>query len=105
MTRSPGPGQLAHLFQELDDLVLDRHVEPGGRLVGDQQFAAAGDGHGDHHPLRHAAGELVRVGAHPPLRVGDVDGAQQVDRPPQRLPLAEPACGTQHLRDLRRPTG
>jgi len=32
------------------------------RLVGDEERGAAGEGHRDHHPLPHAAGELVRVG-------------------------------------------
>ena len=37
------------------DLRLDRDVERRGRLVGDQQLRAAGERHGDHHALAHAA--------------------------------------------------
>ena len=36
-------------------LRLHRDVERGGRLVGDQQLRAAGERHGDHHPLPLAA--------------------------------------------------
>ncbi len=45
------------------DLPLQRDVERGGRLVGDQQLGIVGDGNGDHRPLALAAGKLVRVGA------------------------------------------
>jgi len=37
------------------NLRLNRHVERGGGFVGNQQFGVAGDGHGDHHALVHAA--------------------------------------------------
>ena len=53
--------------QQIQDLGLDGDVEGRGRLVGDQQLRVAGEGHGDHHPLPHAAGELVRIVAEPPL--------------------------------------
>ena len=47
----------------VEDLRLDRHVERGRRLVGDQQLGRARQRHRDHHALAHAAGELVRVRA------------------------------------------
>ena len=46
--------------QQVEDLRLDGDVERGGRLVGDQELRVAGDGHGDHHALAHAARHLVR---------------------------------------------
>ena len=46
---------------ELQDLGLNRHVERGRGFVGDQQRGFAGERHRDHHPLPHAAGELVRM--------------------------------------------
>ena len=51
--------------QQVEDLLLDRHVERGGRLVGDQQLRVAGDGDGDHHALALAARHLVREGLQP----------------------------------------
>ena len=48
-------------LDQVEDLRLDGDVEGGGRLVGDQQLGPAGQGEGDHHPLPHAAGELVRI--------------------------------------------
>jgi hypothetical protein len=48
------------LGDQLEDLLLDRHVERRGRLVGDQQLRLAGDRHRDHHALLLAARHLVR---------------------------------------------
>ena len=45
---------LEHLDQ-LENLRLNRHVQGGRRLVRDQQAGAAGQGHGDHDALTHAA--------------------------------------------------
>ena len=68
--------------QQIEDLLLDGHIQRGGRFVGDQQQRIAGDRHGDHHPLVHAAGELVRKCAQPRLGRGDADLVQQVDHLP-----------------------
>ena len=39
----------------IQNLFLDCHVERGGRFVGNQQFWAGREGHGDHDTLLHAA--------------------------------------------------
>ena len=54
-------GLLLELPDELEDLRLDRHVEGGRRLVGDEQLRLAGERHRDHDALAHAARQLVRV--------------------------------------------
>ena len=46
---------------QIQDVRLGGHVEPGGGLVHDQQLRVAGERHGDQHPLLLAAGKLVRV--------------------------------------------
>ena len=46
---------------QVEDLRLDGDVERGGRLVGDQHLRIAGERHGDHRALAHAAGELMRI--------------------------------------------
>ena len=46
---------------QLQNLRLDGDIEGGGRLVGDEELRPAGEGHRDHHPLTHAAGEEMRV--------------------------------------------
>ncbi len=49
---------------QLDDLGLDRHVERGRWLVGDEDVGVVGERHRDHRALAHAARELVRVVVH-----------------------------------------
>ena len=55
------PSSLLQVEDQVEDLRLDRHVQRGGRLVGDQQLRLAGQRHGDHRALPHAAGQLVRI--------------------------------------------
>ena len=45
------------VLQQVEDLRLDGDVERRRRLVGDQQRGLAGQRHGDHDPLAHAAGQ------------------------------------------------
>ena len=47
---------------QLQDLRLDRDIESGGRLVGDQQRRAADQRHGDHGALAEPARQLEGVG-------------------------------------------
>ena len=54
------PGLVAQVPHQVEDLRLDRDVEGGRRLVGDEQLGLAGERHRDHHPLGHPARHLVR---------------------------------------------
>src|SRR5205814_9290582 len=57
-----GQTQLAlQVVEQVDDLRLDRHVQRGDRLVGDDQLRPQGQGPGDPDPLPLATRELVRV--------------------------------------------
>jgi hypothetical protein len=76
-------------LQQVQDLRLHGHVEGGGGLVGDEEPGTAGQGHGDAHPLAHAAGELVRVLVEALRRLGDADRLEERER---RL-LASPSTG------------
>ena len=76
--RHAQPSLQAH--QQLQQLRLDGHVQGGGGLVRDEQIRLVGQGHGDHHPLPLSAGQLVRVGAEPPLGILDADEPQQFHR-------------------------
>ena len=60
---------LLQLVQQVDDLLLHRHVEGGGRLVGNDELRVARQRHGDEHALALPAGELVGVGAQRALRI------------------------------------
>ena len=70
---------------ELEDLLLDRDVERGRRLVGDQQLGLAGDRHRDHHPLLLAARQLRRKGVDPEPGIGNAHFVEELDRAPSRL--------------------
>ena len=67
------------LLEELQDLGLDRDVEGGGGLVGDDDVGLHRQRHGDHHALALAAGELVGVFGERGGGVGDADAANEVE--------------------------
>ena len=81
------------LLHQAQDLGLHRHVQGGGRLVGDQQLGPAGDRHRDHHPLALSAGEPVRILVHAKLRAFDLHFRQRLDRAAARLVVAEARAG------------
>ena len=59
------------LFDDRQDLGLDRHVQRSRRLVGNQDVWLVEQRHGDHDPLAHTTGKLVRVLVKPLGRVGN----------------------------------
>ena len=68
---------LLQVFEQVDHLRLDRHVERRHRLVADDQLGAHRQRAGDADALALAAGEFVRVAAHV---VGvQADGFEQLD--------------------------
>ena len=75
----------AQLVEDRHHLGLGRDVEGRRRLVGEQQLRLGKQRRGDHHPLQHAAGELVRVLAQPPGAVLDPDLGQRADGPARGL--------------------
>ena len=95
-------GKVELLLERIDllqDLPLHHHVQRRGRLVHDQQLGVEGHGDGDHQPLAHAAGELVRV-IPQPARV-DVDYLQQLLGTLDRLVAGQPrVVGDQHVAEL-----
>ena len=48
-------------LQQIQYLRLHGDIERGGRFIGEQQAGVAGQRHGDHYPLAHAAAKLVRI--------------------------------------------
>ncbi len=70
----------ALLTDQFEDLGLHGDVECRGRLVGEQDRRATGEGDRDHHALAHATRQLVRVLVESALGLGDADVAQQLGR-------------------------
>ncbi len=89
------------LLHQLQDLGLDGHIQRRGRLVADEQRRLAGERHGDHHPLAHAAGEVVGIDGEALGGLGDPHLLQHGDG---RLPaLGLVVVGTveaEHLHQL-----
>ena len=73
-------GFLLQFAQQVEDLRLHRDIERGGGFVGDQQVGRAGQRHGDHHALAHAAGHLVRIFVEAAFRRGNAHALQRGDR-------------------------
>ncbi len=92
---------VAQIEQQFQDLVLDRHVERCRRLVGQQQFWRTGERDGDHRPLAHAAGELMRIFVQPPFRVGDTDDGHQLQCPCTALAATEAGMSAEIFLDLQ----
>ena len=57
------------LFQQLQNLRLDGHIQSGGGLVSQQQLGTRDDSGGDHDPLEHPARQLVGILVIDDLRV------------------------------------
>ena len=85
---------------QAEDLRLDGHVERGRRLVGDQDLRAAGERHGDHDPLAHAARQLVRVLVDPFGGVRDARDLEQLERLAGRLRARDVFVGEDRLLEL-----
>jgi hypothetical protein len=66
--------------EQIEDLGLDRDVERGGRLVGDQQVRLARERHRDHHALAHPARQLVGIGIDALVGRRDADQPEHLDR-------------------------
>src|SRR5258706_2332570 len=85
---------------QLQDLLLDGHVERGRRLVGDQQLRLACDRYRDHHALLLATRQLERIGVDLSLRVGNADFAQELEGAHPRLPSRHSEVLGQDLGEL-----
>jgi hypothetical protein len=81
--------RLREALEQRDDLGLDRHVERGGGLIGDDQLRLGGDGERDHDALAHAARELVRVVREARLRARDAHLGQELHRAAPRFRPAQ----------------
>ena len=53
---------LTQLVEQVDDLLLNGHVQSGGRFVSNDELRVACQSHSDENALTLAAGKLVRVG-------------------------------------------
>ena len=92
---------VAAFFHQVQDLRLHGDVERGRRFVRDQQAGVAHHGHGQHHALAHAAGELVGVAVDHLFGIRHVDAAQRRDRHLPRGVLGDRLVVEDGLHDLK----
>ncbi len=73
--------ELPQLVDEVEDLGLDRDVQRGGRLVGDEQLGLADQGHGDHDALAQSPGEFEGVLVDPLGRLRHLHHPEHLEGP------------------------
>ena len=86
--------------QQFENLGLNRDIQGGRGLVGDEHLGLERERHGDHHPLAHAAAELMWEVLEPRFRLGDADHAQELDRCGACLRLRDAPVGANRLNHL-----
>ena len=95
-----GPALALQRAHQLEDLGLDRHVERGRRLVGDQQLRLAGQRHRDHRALPHAARQPMRMLVEALRGRRDAHPLEHLERALRRLGAADAPMPQQPLDDL-----
>lgn len=88
-------------WTKFHDGPLRRHVESGGRLIGQKQSRPAGERHGDDAALTHPSRKLKRIGVNALLGIIDTDFSQSFDRPSSSLSRAHRAMRHYHIGNLR----
>ena len=94
------PQPLAKVVEQRQDLGLDRHVERGRRLVGEQYLRLAAERDRDHHALTKTSGELVRIIPQALLRPRQPDELQHLERALDCLLFGGPAVEAERFGDL-----
>ena len=89
---------------EVEHARLDRGVEPGRRLVEDEEPGVRRERDGDDDALLHPARQLVRIALGDRLGVGDLDPLERLERALLRLRLVLPE-DREGLDDLRADLG
>ncbi|SKV92091.1 Uncharacterised protein [Mycobacteroides abscessus subsp. massiliense] len=63
---------VTQISEEFQDFGLHRHVQGGGRFIGDDDRGVTRDGDRDDHALFLATGELMRIAVVTTLRIGQL---------------------------------
>ena len=95
-----GSGSRGQILDQRDDARLDRHVERRRRLVEDQEPRVGEERHRDDDALLLAARELMGIGAHDAVRVGQAHGLDDVERALVRFLLPNPVMDQRHFHQL-----
>ena len=82
-----GRSLLDERVEQTQHLGLNRHVERGGRLVGNHQLRFGCQCHRNADPLPHPSRQLNRIAGEHPIWIGELDVGQGLDRPTTTLLL------------------
>ena len=96
------PLRLLQFDQQLENLLLDRDVERGRGLVGDQHVGLGRERDRDHHALLLAAGELERIAVDAPMRLPAGRRAAAIAVPSRATRHLSVRCGARSLRRFAR---
>ena len=91
---------LAQLAHEVEHGRLHRHVEPGGRLIHDQERGLGDERHRDHDALLLAARQLVGIALEQLLAVRQLDLGEHRERPGAGRPFADALVDHGHFHEL-----
>lgn len=69
---------IAQLYDEIEHFGFDGGIEPGGRLVENQQLGIARERHRDDDALLHPARELMWIALHHPFRRRDAHAPEHL---------------------------
>ena len=95
-----GAQVVTQLGEQFEHLVGNGDIQRGGGFVAQQDLRRTRQRQGDHDPLSHPAGQLVREGLGPALRVGNAGAAHHVDRQPAGLLAGHAEVFSRSLGDL-----
>jgi hypothetical protein len=70
---------ISEIQDQAQDLVLDRHINRGCRLVGKQDLRRGSKGDGYRYALTKPTGEFVRISARPPLGLRNTRSPHDLD--------------------------
>ena len=90
----------AEILEQLQHFGLDRHVQGGGRFIGDDDVGIVGQRHGDADALALTAGEFMGVGGRAVAGVGDADAVHQVDGAGQGFRVGDALVTADRFGDL-----
>ena len=95
----------SHLFFELahqlHDLRLNRNVQSGRWLIGNNQLGLDRQNHRDHDSLAHTAGKLVGILPKAAFRFGDADRLEHFQTALMRLFFSQLFVRQKHFGHLR----
>ena len=87
-------------LEDIEDMGLGRDIQGCRGLIRDEELGPGDDAHGDHGALAHAAGELMGVHPHGPLRIRQARHFQGLQGPGLDLLAAVLPVQEEHFTDL-----